>query len=311
MSQAVEDSLFPMLFVHQLRQEWGVSVMSGEHDGKRRYLFEGGEERTMSAGALDLMRRVEHPDQEQQAAYARLTALLAKRGGRTKAPVNTGHSAIAAQLSWFRERYPKGLLDEKWLADGRREKARRARTAAIAKGQDLLSKKNLEAHAAVERYDTIWKDVLAVLAESGLVDVDKIGGQLSTEQVGSLGRAVRKLLHGTTAYEQRFDGFVAAFDTVFRSPPHWELATALPAIVYPTEHTVVELPTFRKQLKAVSRNSVLGTRPGGTAYARCAAMARTIAADLAKLGEVPRDLFDVFEFVNATILGVGKPNKAE
>src|SRR4051812_47246482 len=105
MSDAAANEHFPMLFLHSLRKEWGVSVVSGEHDGKRSYLFEGGEERTMSAGALPLMHRVEHPDQGQQAAYARLQALLAKRLRGKTGPVKPPGS-ILPQLRWFRERYP-------------------------------------------------------------------------------------------------------------------------------------------------------------------------------------------------------------
>ena len=72
MSQAADDKGFPTLFTHANRAEWGVSVLSGESDGKRRYLFEGGEERTMGAGALNLMRKVDQPDSGQRAAYTRL-----------------------------------------------------------------------------------------------------------------------------------------------------------------------------------------------------------------------------------------------
>ncbi|HEY4159347.1 MAG TPA: hypothetical protein VGM29_14665 [Polyangiaceae bacterium] len=312
MTQATQSAPFPTLFEHQLRKEWGVSVVSGEHDGKRRFLFEGGEERTMSASSLDLMRRVDSPNPEQQAAYARLTVLLAKRGGRVKvATSDIARASITAQLLWLRERCPKALKDEKWLTDPRRQGARRARDLAIDKARELLSRKVVDGLIAAERFDTLWQSVSDVLTASELTSAQRIAGTLSSQQLVVLGGAVRKLLFGTSTYEQRFDGFVAAFDTVFREPPSWELATALSALVFPTEHTFVEPGPFRKQLKALGRNNVLSARPSGAAYARCAGMARTIATELGALGEVPGDLFDVLDFVSATIASVKPRGKAQ
>jgi hypothetical protein len=50
-AEAALDADFPGLFCHRTRMDWGVSVLSGDRDGKHRYLFEGGAERTMAARA--------------------------------------------------------------------------------------------------------------------------------------------------------------------------------------------------------------------------------------------------------------------
>ena len=50
----IADSEFPALFAHGTRKDWGVGVLSGVRDGKRTYLFEGGEERIMGSGAYDI-----------------------------------------------------------------------------------------------------------------------------------------------------------------------------------------------------------------------------------------------------------------
>ena len=68
---------FPSIFAHTLRKEWGIGVLAWEDGGKRGYLFEDGEERTMASGFHQLMRRVEKPNAEQIAAHERLRQRLA------------------------------------------------------------------------------------------------------------------------------------------------------------------------------------------------------------------------------------------
>src|SRR5262245_27931052 len=114
MTLAVDDSQFPTLFVHSLRTEWGVGVLAGEKDGKRRYLFENGEERTLASGFDQLMQRVERPTADQQIAFARLQGVLA---GRAKTGEDSGRPAgwsIAKQLAKFRETYSAGFSDPNW-----------------------------------------------------------------------------------------------------------------------------------------------------------------------------------------------------
>jgi hypothetical protein len=279
-----------------------VSVVSGEHDGKRSYLFEGGEERTISAASLALMVRVERPDRDQQQAYARLTALLSKRADRDKAPKPVP-ATIAPQLRAFRERHPRGLLDEAWLNDRDRQQARAAFDAAGEQARETLSQKNLDAALKLEHFEPIWKNAFDALTASGLADLAPVDRPVAGEQLAALAKSIRKLLHASGSYEHRFDGFVAALDGAFRGPPSWELATALPALIFPTEHVCVEPGLFRRQLKLLSRSATLAPRPNGTAYGRCAATARTIARELALEGEIPRDLFDVVGFARATVTG--------
>ena len=62
---------FPPLLRHSLRADWGVGVLAGEKDGKHRYLFENGEERTLAGGFTAMMHKVEVPNEEERAAYAR------------------------------------------------------------------------------------------------------------------------------------------------------------------------------------------------------------------------------------------------
>jgi hypothetical protein len=299
MSHVADDSGFPALFAHINRADWGVSVLSGQRDGKRRYLFESGEERTMGAGALDLMRKIEQPSSDQRATYARLVALLAKREKRAEPPKAPGATAVVKQLERFHKKYANGFFGKEWKSDKTSMHARQARGALVEKAQEQLSKEALDKLQLAEKFEAVWNQVVASLNESGLLATALRLATKADEQ-RALSNATVDLLHGSESYEPRFDRWVSVYETVFHEPPSWETATALPALVTPLEHIPVDPPSFRKQLKALSRYSSFGARPVGSVYTRCLTMAQALANMLAERGEVPRDLLDVHDFIRVT-----------
>lgn len=307
MSHAADDTGFPTLFAHINRADWGVSVLSGQSDGKRRYLFESGEERTMGAGAIDLMRKVEQPSSEQRATYARLVALLAKREKQTDPPKAPGATAVLKQLERFHKRYANGFFGKEWKSDKTSMRARQARGALVEKAQDAFSRESLTKLERAEKFEAVWNLVVASVNEAGMASAPLKPASLP-EQQRALSNAVLELLYGAESYERRFDRWVGVFESVFHEPPSWETATSLSALVTPLEHVLVEGPSFRKQLKALSRYSSFGARPAGGAYTRCLTMAQALANMLAQRGEVPRDLLDVHDFVRVT---QSAPTKAE
>lgn len=306
MSERAETAEFPALFVHEQRANWGVSVLSGESDGKRRYLFEGGDERTMGQGALDLMRKVERPDHHQRATYARLVALLAKRKTHTAAPgTRSAPAALLKQLALFHAKFSGGFHGADWQADPQQLAERESRSASSKKVTLQLAERALDKLAKGKRDDRIWELAGTLLVQSELA-CDELTAPTANQR-SALGAAVGELLHGQGAHEKRFDRFIACFESAFGKPPGWQTATALSALMFPTTHVYVEPNAFRKQLKLLSRASPLGARPSGASYARCLDMARTLANQLAAKGEVPRDLFDVHDFIRVTVSASAKP----
>ena len=297
MTENAEESEFPSLFAHQSRKDWGLSVLAGERDGKRSYLFEGGEERLMGGGAYDMMRKVAPLDRDQQATLARLTALVARRQGRSEPSKSAGFSLLE-QLEVLHRDFPKGFQDAGWSNENR---AGRVRGARLAEAQDLLSLKVLDAQLKAQQFDTVWASVTKVLKATEWLPSDQLKPVPAGEGQRTLAGAARELLYGSASLEQRVDRFVAAYEAAFRKSPRWETATALLALVFPGEHVMVDLPTFRKQLKALGGKGTLVTRPSGTAYARCANAARVVASKLAESGEVPQDLLDVHDFIRFTL----------
>ena len=293
----IAESEFPALFAHGTRKDWGLGVLAGERDGKRSYLFESGEERIMGGGAYDMMRKVAPLNSEQQAILARLTALVARRQGRAE-PSKTAGFSLLEQLEGLHRDFPKGFLDPGWENENR---AGRVRGPALTEAQELLSLKSLEAMLKAQQFDAVWTAVSKVLRATGWLPADQLKPPAAGVPLQPLAGAVRELLYGSAELEQRIDRFVAAYETTFHRAPRWETATAINALVFPGEHILVDLASFRKQLKALGAKGTLPPRPTGVAYLRCANAARVIASKLAENGEVPTDLLDVHDFVRFTL----------
>ena len=303
MALPADELSFPTLFAHSLRKDWGVGVLAGEKDGKRRYLFENGEERTLANGFDQLMKRVERPTPDQQLAFARLQGVLAgraKNGGEGGKPSGF---ALSSQLVKLRETYPSGFSDPRWLEDVRGGANGRLRTA-LAAAEEQLSAKALDSLTSRSPAD-VWQVVRDVLASSGLVPAAQLALKQSSGE-RELAGAIRELLHGTGAHDKRFDRFVATFTAAFGAPPGWELVTALSALVHPLDHVCVEPTTFRKQVKAVSAQRSVSARPSAGGYATFLSVARLIANKLTEQGEVPRDLIDVRNFIVFTMKPASK-----
>ena len=305
MPQAANESRSPSLFAHKNRKDWGVGVLAWEADGKRGYLFDNGKERTMASGFFELMKLVEHPTADQSAAQSRLQRILAARA-KANASERLGAS-FADHVEKFRETYPEGLKDEKWLAEMRGEGAdRRApqhRDAMVHEAKEQLSATALDALIGSQKYEQAWNLITSVLGRTDLVPAAQLRKPKSVtiEQQRALVVAVRELLHAKTPYEQRFERYLAALAGFLGEAPRWEIATALSAVVHPKEHVCIHPATFRQQFKAAGSSGTVVSRPTSAAYAKLLVVARFVGTQLVGQGEAPRDLLDVLDFIRIAL----------
>jgi hypothetical protein len=315
MTAATKISHSPALFAHKNRKDWGVGVLAWEADGKRGYLFENGEERTMASGFFELMRRVEQPNAEQSASYANLQRILAARAKATDT-ARRG-ATFADHVERFRETYTDGLQGDKWLAEVRGEgpeaRSPRHRDAALAEAKKQLSCHALDELISNHKYEQLWSLVMSVLARTDLVPTaqQKKPKSATAEQQRSLAMAVRELLYGKTPYEQRFQRYLAALAEVYGEPARWEIATVLSAIVHPTEHVCVQPAVFRQHFKANGSSSTVPSGPSSTAYNKLLVIARFVGTQLTGQGETPRDLLDVLDFIRIALKPPAKARVAK
>jgi hypothetical protein len=311
-SASDDESLLPSLFAHSRRADWGLAVLKDEADGKRRYLFEDGQERTVARGFEQLMLRIEEPSAEQHTTLARLQKLLA-RGRRSAAAAGSPEgSGFDDQVTRLKQTFPEGLADAGWVAEmrgeGSEQRARKHRQAAIDEAKEQLSQQALDALLSGQKFGEIVERLITLLKKTDLVSAPQLtlrknGG----DQERELAIALRESLYGAAPYPVRLDRYIAALAAAFGSHPRWELATALASLVLPTEHVAVEPASFRRQLKSLATKRTIATKPTSADYAICLQVARSTGKKLAEHGEAPRDMFDVRDFMVFTLAKPSRP----
>ena len=305
MTQPANESRSPSLFAHKNRKDWGVGVLAWEADGKRGYLFDNGEERTMASGFFELMRRIEHPSAEENAACDRLQRILAKRAN-ARASARLG-ATFAGHVEKFRATYPDGLQDAKWLievrGDGAERRTPRHRDAMVREAKEQLSSAALDALISSQKHEQVWNLVTSVLGRTDLVPAAQLRKPKSVtgEQHRGFAVAARDLLYGKTPYEERFEHYIGVLAGFFGEPARWEIATALSALVHPKEHVCVHPAIFRQHLKATGSRGTIAARPSHAAYTRLLGIARFVSSQLVGQGEAPRDLLDVHDFIRIAL----------
>lgn len=317
---ATDDTHLPVLFAHATRKDWGVGVLAWENIGKRGYLFEDGEERTLASGFYEMMSRVDQPSSDQKVAALRLQRVLS---GRARSHSHHATTEVSGptfydQITRLRGAYRAGLVDPKWLEEVRGEGANgrtlRHRASLVIDARTQLSAEALDALLNAQQFRQVWEVVVGVMSHSDLVPKPQLKQPKAAtgEQLRELALAVRELLHGEGAYEQRFDRIVAALAAYTGEPAHWEIATALSASVNPVDHVCIHPTVFRRQFKIIgSPGTVLAAKPTGAGYSRVLAATRVVAKKLAEQGETPRDLLDVHDFIRITLKpGAKSPPKA-
>ncbi len=306
MTQSTTETSDLPLFNHTARKDWGVAVLVREEGGKRAYVFEDGEERTMASGYHQLMRRVESPNVDQRAFYEKQRAVLARREKASASSSPSDGRSFLDQLEKLHETYPAGLADPKWLADNRGEgveaRAPKHRDALGKEAQEKLSPAALDALVKGQNFAQVWDTVLSVLSHTDLVPAAQLKKPkgLKEEGMRGLALAVRELLHGKTPYEQRFDAFLTAFAAVYGEQARWELATG-PSAVYNSADQICVHPTaFKQQVKVMGGRGSAPARATSAAYTRFLSVARLVSNKLKEQNQEPRDMFDVYDFIKMT-----------
>jgi hypothetical protein len=306
MTQSTTETSDLPLFNHTARKDWGVAVLVREEGGKRAYVFEDGEERTMASGYHQLMRRVEQPSVDQRAFYEKQRAVLARREKASASSSPSDGRSFLDQLEKLHETYTAGILDAKWAADMRGEgvadRAPKHRDALVAEAKERLTPQALEPLFKAQSYAQVWDTVLNVLSHTDLVPAAQLKKPKGMKEDGmkALALAVRELLHGTAPHDQRFDGFLAAFLPVYGEAARWELATAVAAVYSPNENVCVHPAAFKQQVKVMGGRGSAPARATSAGYTRFLSVARLVANKLKEQNQEPRDLLDVYDFIRLT-----------
>ena len=312
MTDAAEQ--IPHLYQHKKRKEWGFAIMAWERDGKRGYQFEDGELRVFKEGYYQLLEEMSDVANS-TAIMARLEAKRAsaakkddkkKRSGgsRRSGPDIEDLPTMGEQVMVFKDLYPQGFDDPKWIKDHRGGDGRalkRHRAPAIKRAQDSLNKDSLEALINAGQTRSVLERACEVLDKTDLVTKSQVDPLRDTGRDSRLAQALLDFLHGDGDLETRFAMLCRALATATKKPPSWQLATALGALVHPTDFVCVRPSVFSTQSVTMAPRLRPSKSPTSATFVGYCEMARKIQAALINEGLEPVDLLDIHDFIWVTL----------
>jgi hypothetical protein len=310
MTESMSETHDLSVFEHVKRRDWGLGILAWEKSNTRGYVFENGGIRILAQDFYQLMREVDRPHDEVQALHAALSRELEEARSVAGADLPGTKPAVPKmsfddQLAVFRKEYPGGFQDARWAQTqrgvGAKHRLAGHRDPAIASAAQFAGGA-LDEQIARKRYRAVWDDLLALLRGSDLVPGPDLEGLEIAQQENQrvIAALVHELLRGEATFAVRLDALLKAFDQVFHRSASWQLATALPALVFPAQHVCVRPSSFREQAKFMAPRLPVPKLPGGASYSRLLSMATAVSARLVDRGEQPRDLMDVHDFIRLT-----------
>lgn len=287
------------LYAHSKRPRWGFAILAEDGLEQRRYQFQDGQLRTFKQGYYELLEPVEQLDERALDIVRDLTAMLRiERGGAARAQRAGG---FEDRLAAFARAYPSGFADPRWIEDRREadKRKRQHRDPAIREAGERLSARALDEAIAAGRYDEPFDAARAVIAATDLAGSKDTGAlrRLAPRDREAFARALRELLWGDGPPRERFARYLAVLGRTPGERVTWPLTTALPALVHPREQAFVKPSVVRREAQWLAPSLPYDAAPSPELYARMLAMIQTVRARLERVGQAPRDLFDVTDFM--------------
>ncbi len=298
----------PTLYIHSKRPEWGLAIMARTGRKKNRYLFQDGRMRAFPVKFCHFMQPADKPLDVAERVAKQLASQLdghSFENPPAASPSRSDRVSLEDQIKIFGKLFPGGFQDPDYIktvryADKRRK---RHRDPAVEDARAQLSADNLEAMIAAEDYAGVMATVKRVIDGTSLCSTrDKsVLGELPEELYGDFATAVRDLLHGESAFFDRFTRIMAVLDHDRAGRVTWPLATVLPALLDPDHHVVVKPSVFRKQAEWMAPRLPYNKLPNAGLYERFRRMAAAVGEKLTEAGHPPRDMFDVYDFIWSTL----------
>jgi hypothetical protein len=307
-------TMAPKLYVHTLRPEWGVGLITSDEPERMRLQFEDGENRTFARGYFKLLEPAdaEETDSDLERVLEKLMRAVGVSEARAKIMTRGASSEsrpmqLDDQITKFKAEYENGFEDAKWKSDVRGEGAKRRmkrfRDPALADAARIFAKDRMKRLRDEGHSGQLWEGLLSLLKKTDLVtlktDVKPLENMAPADQAIAV-RRLYDLLYGDGSLTSRFNHWVAAL-SFGDFKPSWALATAIPALVRPDQFLAVKPTTVRRQAKWMAPNLKVGRDPIGRTYRELITMAFAVKTSLELEEQHPRDLVDVADFMSVTL----------
>lgn len=302
----------PELFEHTKRSDWGLAILTWEGRDKRCYQFQDGRLRTFKKGFYGFLKAVDRPVDEVREIVDQLAqrhAVVTARQEVMAEAKKAGSKLMTFedQVRVFKHLYPGGFSDPAYLDKVRgTEETRRKkhREPAIADARKRLSRERLSELIEARDFAAVHAEALAAVNGTDIASqkTDRVALQkLEASAHEDFANALFEMLYGEGPVAQRFDRYVKVLGEGSQTRVTWPLATAVQALVFPTDRVAVKPSVFRQQAKWMAPRLMFDNDPVGHQYEQLESMAFSIRRRLEQADIPPSDLMDVYDFIWITL----------
>ena len=300
------------LMRHTRRSRWGRALLLWEREHKRGYQFEDGEVRVFAEDYYNLMQPAARPDpvarqqlREHAIANGELEITDAKSGRKSGGAVPLPN--LEDQVVVFDQLFSGGFFGATWTHEKRARPSGRAlkrhRDPAIEYAKKQLDEAALRELVDQGRPHEIMQRIVDVSSRTDLVTKKQI------EIFDGLNVADVELANAWIAFlHDRREGELATMARLRRALARhdvrkitWPALTAARALLHPADHAWVHPTSLRKQAKHVMPTVKIPSVPSASEYGRILELTMFVRQHLTNVGFAPRDLFDVTDFIRATL----------
>ena len=274
------------IYRHQKRQEWGHAIEAWRSDDRIAFVFEDGKTRTFLSEYARFLEPVDRSLDRATAIVRDLKAMV-RTVSTPKAPTAAEPSVtLEEQVDFFGQAFKGGFAGDAYQREhrgtGAKRTAKRHRDFAIALTKEALERTALEALVAEGKHGEVIKALQEVLRATDLAPKKEVDAlkTLGDEATTKLAQATMALLFGEPPFSPRFNEWLRAWSEATGRKPSWEFATALPALVFPSDQIAVKASVFREQAKWMAPNMPLAAEPNATTYERLREMALRLEGQL-------------------------------
>jgi hypothetical protein len=302
------EEISDQLYRHSRKPQWGLAVLAWERNGRRAFQFEDGRMRKIRKGYYDLLEPVEDPEGTLEGVREGLRKrLTTARGGTSRPSALEPVCSFQQQVDLFTKLYPGGFQDTAWIKEKRGSvdgsSLKRHREPAVAAAREALDPDRAGSLLEGDGHTKVAESIFDVLADTDLVPLShvKLLRRLEPEETSEFAEVSFALAHGEAPFEDRFRAHLEFLTSVLGGRPSWRVATALPALLHPTEEVPVRRSAFVRQAGSIAPTGTYSRKPRVPSYRSFRRMSRQVRTRLQEMGHEPADFLDVHDFIWTTL----------
>ncbi|MCX4239580.1 hypothetical protein [Paraliomyxa miuraensis] len=296
----------PMVYEHVKRAQWGLAALLWEQDGKRGYRFEDGSERVFSEGYYHLL----EPRPAIGETAEKLLASVHRETGSGSAGASANRASAVSKpvpptleelVAVFHETYAGGFSDPRWQqqvrGEGAKRRTKKHREPAVHDAKQRLDRDTLDELLAQGNAAEVLARAVAVLGATDLVTATQLEVLRGATPSLALAHAIRDLVHEPDPEGVAFDRACTLIMRARGKPPSWPLLSGLRALVHPGEDVCIRPSVFFGMVGVIAPYRARKVTPQGLHYRHLSGVARELREQLVAMGEQPRDMLDVHDFI--------------